>query len=219
MKPTFVRNSLLSVSLLVATAVQATGYRSPLPAEPIQGGAPVSCAMPPRVSESMAVLQSPVAGRMPPFRLGSATVTPLAGYSLEARVLSREDYTRFWHEGHYSPTDLALGWGPMSAPGLAQRLHVSQGGRWFSFRWGPEGPPMAPDQILTHSANVHFVPADDAVARTLSRVEAGDIVRADGWLIRVEEPGGWRWQSSLTRSDVGNGACELIYVCSLEVRR
>jgi hypothetical protein len=154
---------------------------------------------------------------MPPFRLGRANVTPLAGLSLQARVLSREDYSS-GAEAEFSPTDLALGWGPMAAEGMADRLDVSQGGRWYRYHWGADGPPLPPDQIVRNSANMHLIPADAAVAAALARVRAGDTVRLEGWLVRIERDDGWRWLSSLSREDQGGGSCELVYVCSLRPR-
>jgi hypothetical protein len=64
---------------------------------------------------------------------------PLAGFSVEARVLSRKDYRR-GREAALSPTDLALGWGAMSAPGMARRLDVTQSGRWYHYQWSGEAP-------------------------------------------------------------------------------
>ena len=160
-------------------------------------------------------LQSPVPAGMGPLRLDGATVSPLAGFSLQARILSREDY-RFGTESRFSPTDLALGWGPMAAEGMAQRLNIEQGARWYRYRWGAEGPPISPDQIATHSANMHLVPADATVARRIQALDAGQVVRLQGWLVRIDDPSGWRWQSSLSRSDTGAGACELILVCAVE---
>jgi hypothetical protein len=151
----------------------------------------------------------------PAFRAGNATITPLAGFSVAARVLAREDY-HLDRESDYAPTDLALGWGPMSAPGLAERLDVSQGARFYRYHWGGEGPPMAPDLIATHSANMHMVPANAEVARKLRLVHANDGVRLDGWLIRIDADDGWHWQSSLTREDSGAGACELLLVCAVD---
>ena len=151
------------------------------------------------------------------FRLGAATVTPLAAFSVAGRILSRKGYS-FDRRANYSPVDLALGWGPMSQPGLAERLHVRQGGRWYRYKWGAEGPPMPPGEIASHSANMHMVPADAAADAALEHVRAGDLVRVDGWLIRIDRDGGWHWQSSLTREDSGGGACELIYVCAVERR-
>ena len=205
----------LTLILLVLALFWATHRHRPASALALAGNAPVLCLPPPGLEETAEPRQSPVAGRMPRFRLGPATVTPLAGFSLQARVLSREDY-RLGREAAYAPTDLALGWGPMAAPGLAERLHVTQGDRWYRYGWGPEGPPLPPRLIATHSANMHLIPADDTVARALAKVDADDVVRLDGWLVRIDGDNGWRWQSSLRRDDQGDGACELVYVCSLQ---
>lgn len=190
---------------------------APSAATAMTGSGAVVCQPPPQFSDSNQPLQSEVAGKMPPFRLGAATVSPLAGFSLQARVLAREDYS-FGKESDYSPTDLALGWGPMAEPGMAKRLQVSQGSRFYRYRWGSEGPPMAPDQIISHSANMHMVPADRIVARSLARINAGDVVRISGWLVRIDGDDGGHWQSSLSRDDSGAGACELIFVCSIQTR-
>jgi hypothetical protein len=206
--------------LLALTALLCwAGQRSLAPA----GGASSMSRSPPACPPAPAYLredqprQSEVAGKLAPFRMGAATISPLAGFSLQARVLSREDY---WlgKETEYSPTDLALGWGPMAAPGMAEKLQVRQGGRWYRYRWGREGPPLAPSLIVSNSANMHMVPADAGVASALARVHEGDTVRINGWLIRIDGDDGGRWQSSLSRQDQGAGACELVLLCSIERR-
>ncbi len=176
---------------------------------------PVPCPMPEAYVDAAQPRQSAVPSGLQPFEFGGARVSPLAGLSLQARVLSRENYS-FGRESRFSPTDLALGWGPMSEPGMADRLQVSQGGRWYRYRWGGDGPPIAPQAIALNSANMHMVPADAAVARRLDQVHAGDVVTLRGWLIRIDDPSGWHWQSSLTREDQGDGACELVLVCAIE---
>ena len=178
------------------------------------GGA-VPCPLPPTFTDSARPLQSPVPAGLSAFTFGGARVSPLAGFSLQARVLSREDYS-LGPESRFSPTDLALGWGPMSQPGLAERLQVSQGGRWYRYRWGAGGPPLPPKLIAVNSANMHMVPADAAVARQLDAVRAGDEIQLQGWLIRIDDPSGWHWVSSMTRGDQGDGACELVLVCAIE---
>jgi hypothetical protein len=183
---------------------------------PEGGYAHFACPLPPAYADPATPRQSAADG-MSPFRLGRANVTPLAGLSLQARVLSREEYSS-GAEAEFSPTDLALGWGPMAAEGMADRLDVSQGGRWYRYHWGADGPPLPPDQIVRNSANMHLIPADAAVAAALARVRAGDTVRLEGWLVRIERDDGWRWLSSLSREDQGGGSCELVYVCSLRPR-
>ncbi|MFC7302082.1 hypothetical protein [Cognatiluteimonas weifangensis] len=176
-------------------------------------GADPHCPPPPRVTGGQPPLQSAVPAALQPFRLAVAQLQPLAGFSVEARVLSRKDYRR-GREAELSPTDLALGWGAMAADGLAQRLDVTQSGRWYHYRWSG-APPLPPREIARSSANMHLIPAGAAAAAALRAVRAGERVRIDGWLVQAEAPDGWRWRSSLSREDTGAGACELVYVCTI----
>jgi hypothetical protein len=171
------------------------------------------CPLPPLVERGAPPLQSEVPSSMPALRVEGATVQPLAGFSVAARVLGREEY-RMGREADFSPTDLALGWGRMTEDAVLAQLEISQGGRWYRYRWKDQ-PPIPLDEIVRSSANMHMVPADDAVAAALRDVDAGDRVRIDGWLVQVNSPDGWRWRSSLTRTDSGGGACEVVYVCSI----
>lgn len=186
-------------------------------AQGADAGAMPTCVLPPRFTDEHQPLQSPADPRMPPFRMHDATLTPLAGFSLQARVLSREDY-RVGTTAKFSPVDLALGWGPMSAPGMAEALNVSQGGRFYRYGGASGGPPLPLPVIVRNSANMHMIPADANIAQALDDIENEDMVRIHGWLVRIDRDGGWRWQSSLTRQDSGGGACELVYVCAVERR-
>jgi len=48
-------------------------------------------------------------------------------------------------------------------------------------------------------------------------VREGDIVHLEGELIEAHGKDGSVWRSSTTRSDSGDGACEVVYVRSLVV--
>ena len=191
------------------------GRPSPSPSTAGSGGTATAaaCVLPPAMfgDEPM---QSAVPASMRPFRRGDFTVSPLAGFSLEARVLSREDYA-FGPESALSPTDLALGWRRMSDPAVYGPLGIRQSGRWYRYRWDAGGPPIPLREIVRSSANMHMVPADAEVERALDGVRAGQMVRLQGWLIEARRDDGWAWRSSLTREDSGDGACELVYVCAL----
>ena len=144
---------------------------------------------------------------------GGTVVQPLAEYRLEARVLSREDYS---DAGAFaSPMDLALGWGPMSEQGVLDGLHLSQSGRWYHYSW-KGSPPIPVQEIVVNSANTHIIPANARVEDALDDVEEGDRIRLTGVLVSLSRPDGWHWRSSLTRTDSGDGSCELMWVEAVE---
>ena len=205
---------ILLAAILAALLWAARQGDAPVTAQPLPGGAPVSCVLPPGATPGQDPNQTAVPSNMGRFRLGEFVVSPLAGFSLEARVLSRRDYG-YGPESDLSPTDLALGWQRMADPAHYERLDISQSNRWYHYRWGAEGPPLPLPEIIRSSANMHLVPADARVAQALAQVRPNQTVRLQGWLIEVQRDDGWRWRSSLTREDSGDGACELIYVCAL----
>jgi len=150
-----------------------------------------------------------------PWRFKNYSITPLAHFDVEARVLSTMRYS-FDREAQLAPVDLALGWGPMSDNQVLEDLKISQLARFY--RWEGRELPLEPEQIIANSANMHMVPADAAVRRTLLRVRRNDVVTFSGWLVSIHGDDGWTWNSSMSRTDTGDGACELVWVDSLEVR-
>jgi hypothetical protein len=153
---------------------------------------------------------------LPSFSVENYQITPAAEFSLEARVLSTETY-HAGREADLSPIDLALGWGPMSDSAVLDRLQISQDNRFYFYRWSDQ-PPISPSEIVEHSANMHMIPASDEIKRRLDKVREGQIVALSGYLVRVQAPDGWHWNSSMSRSDSGNGACELVWVKDITVR-
>jgi hypothetical protein len=150
----------------------------------------------------------------PHWEIAGFDVQGLARFELEARVLSAERY-RFGREAELSPVDLALGWGPMSANAVIDTLDISQSGRFY--HWSSSEPMIEPVEITRHSANMHMVPLDDAARATLLGARRGNLVRLSGWLIGARGRDGWKWRSSLTRSDSGAGACEVVLVESVSL--
>lgn len=145
---------------------------------------------------------------------GDYQLTPLAEYDIEARVLSREDYS-IDAGSSLSPTDLAVGWRRMSDTAVIEQLDISQSVRFFTYRWAST-PPIPLTEIERSSANMHMIPADQNVARRLDEIREGAIVRLRGQLVEAHRNDGFQWRSSLTREDSGAGACELFLVDSIE---
>jgi hypothetical protein len=137
----------------------------------------------------------------------------LASFDIRARVIAAGRY-RFDRGAALSPVDLALGWGAMSDSAILKQISVSQSGRFYS--WWAKDYPVLRNIVEAHSANMHMIPANDDIERRLKSVRAGNLVHIKGYLVDVSNKDGFRWKSSLTRSDTGAGACELILVESLE---
>jgi hypothetical protein len=149
-----------------------------------------------------------------PWKENGNQFTPLADFHLRARILSTESY---WLDrgSAISPLDLAVGWGPMSDQAVLDQISISQGQRWYTWRPEHQRLPLSNDEIVSHSANIHTIPSNPEIKKQLRALRAGDIAELDGYLVEVKMADGGKWISSLSRTDVGNGACELMWVRSV----
>lgn len=140
-------------------------------------------------------------------------VVALESYEGSFRVLGREDY-HLGREAEFSPTDIAVGWGEMANPQVYEQVDISQRNRWYYWRVDST-PPISMQAIAQQSANMHLVPANAAIAKQIKKIKPDDLVYLKGTLIEIQTQDGWRWRSSLSRVDTGNGACELMRVESI----
>ena len=158
------------------------------------------------------VSNMPVQVDIPPasFEMDNYQVTKKARFEIRARVLGTEPYY-FRREADLSPIDLALGWGVMSDQDLLDQLEISQSSRWYRWRHD-QTIPVSDQQIITSSGNMHMIPARASVERSLKNLREGDIVLLEGYLVDVDHESGWHWRTSMSRTDTGAGACEIVYV-------
>jgi hypothetical protein len=158
-------------------------------------------------------LQSEVPA-VPTIVHGRWTLTPRAHYDITARVLGNEGYKLDTLAG-LVPEDLALGWGPMSDNRTLNTMNISQSARFFSWRPGADTP-ISRDIIITHSANTHVIPADPGIQKQLAGLRVGEVVRLTGKLVDANRDDGAWIRTSLTRTDTGAGACEVLLVEGVE---
>ena len=148
-----------------------------------------------------------------PWQVKDYRVTPLALYHIRARVLLTEPYW-FGRESDLSPLDLTVGWRLMSNQEVLDGLRLYSLHRAYMWTERNNRMPAKEEDIITHSANMHLIPANPDVGSALKSLRRGDLVELNGYLVQVDAPDGWHWRSSLTRTDTGNGACELMWVDS-----
>jgi hypothetical protein len=146
-------------------------------------------------------------------------VTPKATYQVTARVLGKRNYAYDVTDlrARLSPYDLALGWGPMSDREVDQWITWSQRNRWYYYEWVGSSP-YSGNEIGLHSANTHIIPATSNITAVLDRVQVNDVIYLEGRLVNVTaeiDSTTWYVDSSLTRSDTGDGGCEQLYVTKI----
>ena len=138
-----------------------------------------------------------------------------ARFEIRARVLSSEPY--YWGtEAKLSPVDLALGWGPMSDQAILDKMEVSQGSRWFFWQYDLPAP-ISDSTITLNSGNMHIIPQEKWLEKKVKALRNGDIVNLKGYLVDVSDESGFRWTTSMTRKDTGNGACEIFFLESMQL--
>ena len=196
---TFLR--LCFAVLLMATAWHYFSTR------PVHHAAGILVENNPEQSNSLAVA---------PFAVGDYQVTPLATFTVRARVLRVEKYY-VGREADLSPIDVALGWGVMSDTTAIDKLNISQGNRFYFYSWSDD-PPLPVADIVEHSANMHLIPSSTYIKKKLNHIRVGHIVEFSGYLVRADASDGWSWTSSLTRADSGAGACEVVWVNSVSIQ-
>lgn len=150
----------------------------------------------------------------PGFSRKGWQIHALATYDITARILHKK---RYWADpsADLVPFDFAVGWGPMSDRTVLRQLSISQGNRFYFWEYS-DRPPIPEDQIICHSANMHLIPASGAVWRALWWASRDDVIHLTGYLVEATYPHWSPWRSSLSRTDTGNGSCELMWVESCE---
>jgi hypothetical protein len=160
-----------------------------------------------------APVQDRVEGRKV-FRHKKYVITALADFEVQARVLSKKRY-RSGREAELAPVDLALGWGPMSDEAVLEKIKIRQSNRFYY--WSVARFPIPRGKIENNSANMHLIPSTPEIRDVLLGCRRGQVVHFNGYLVRINATDGWRWKSSMTRKDTGDGACEVVWVEDIEI--
>jgi hypothetical protein len=153
---------------------------------------------------------------------GTATLSSDTSYSINAKVES----ARFYDDtiGDLVPYDLLLAWGDMALDDVDSRLDWEQGDRRGQVSGSPgsaNGVNLSTSYVIGHVSNNHLIPSTDRIARAMKNIKAGDMVRINGRLVDIRmslnDNRVLTVNTSKTRSDQGEGACEVIYVEQLRV--
>ena len=141
---------------------------------------------------------------------------PQAEFAVTGKLLARRRY-RWDRLAALAPWDFAMGWDLMSDETFLEWVDFTQGDR-FLFRKLLH-PKLPLRRIERSSANIHLIPADAAIGAQLASVPVGSIVTLAGTLVNAHDSETTtRFLTSLSRDDVGAGACEILFLEHLEIR-
>jgi len=150
---------------------------------------------------------------------GNATLTSDSAYTISAKVESIRGYDD--SISGLVPYDLLLTWGDMAHDDVDSKLTWEQSDRRGEVSGSLDDVDLSSGYIISHISNNHVIPATDAIASALGNVKSGDLVRIEGRLVDVREilyDGRIiTVNTSKTRADQGDGACEIIYIEHLRV--
>lgn len=153
-------------------------------------------------------------------------LTPVAKYQIQGLVVHQMDYRFFSINNSDSvfPVDLCLTWGDnlINKSYQEKQLSFSQDSRFCFYKWRGETA-INPDLI----SNNHLIASDAKILSVINKIKAGDQVLISGYLVDVQankagkvsdyDPDSFNLKSSLTRTDTGAGACEIIYVNDIKI--
>ena len=149
---------------------------------------------------------------------GHFTITPVAGYKISGMVVAKETYPSGW-EGEISPVDLAIVWGKLAESEYDRYISYNQSNRWYFYQY-KAGSPFDNSFVISHSANNHIIPANENIHEAVKTIGKKDMVVLEGVLVNIK--GTYKgqpvtWNTSLSRTDTGNGSCELFYVSKVRI--
>lgn len=153
---------------------------------------------------------------------GTASLSSDTSYTINAKVES----ARFYDDtiGDLVPYDLLLAWGDMALDDVDSKLDWEQGdrhGQVSGSLGSANSVNLSTSYVIGHVSNDHLIPSTDRIARAMKNIKAGDMVRIDGRLVDIRmslnDNRVLTVNTSKTRTDQGEGACEIIYVEQLRV--
>lgn len=144
-----------------------------------------------------------------------------AAYTINALVVEKYYYAPYKIENRLSRFDLGLVWGPLLGEELDEYMSFKNDGkRFLNYKYSNELVQKlgSRDAVVDSLSNNHMVHADETVLKCLRDVREGDYIKIEGFLVYITMENDRQikhWDSSLSRTDHGEGACEVIYVTSV----
>ncbi|MCR5013096.1 MAG: hypothetical protein K6A72_12180 [Lachnospiraceae bacterium] len=148
----------------------------------------------------------------------------LYAYDIEALVVHTKNYYGTDFGAKLAPRDLALAWGNVAKYNSTVDFHWGQHGRWYYWKvntYEELSTVGTVDDVNRQSSNNHLIAANSSVKKSIKKIKTGDHIRLKGYLVSITATDSkgtpYYWNSSTSRNDTGDGACEVMYVTEVNI--
>jgi hypothetical protein len=149
------------------------------------------------------------------------TIQPVFRYTIVGKIVGKDEYSLVPTDV-LAPMDLAIANGEIISPELFRYFTFEKIPRHYRYRYSfPQGVrQLSQEYINEHISNNHLIFSNESVYAQAKTAATGDFVVISGYLVTVSGTSGagrtFSQGTSTTRTDQGEGACEVVYVESLE---
>ena len=149
------------------------------------------------------------------------TFTKKADYTITGKVVEKHYYFPFDIINKISRFDLGIVWGPLLSVDLKDKISFNNDGKRFlkyKYKASLINELGSEEAIVNSLSNNHVIHSNEHTLKLLRNVKKGDYIKIEGYLVDVTYKGkrnGGSWTTSTTRTDHGDGACEIIYVTNV----
>ena len=147
-------------------------------------------------------------------------LTYVATYEISGLVVKTDKYYGNDLYSQIAPVDVSMVCGFLLKKENLEKIRFSRiidrflnytisDGKWLESVGGSEA-------VGSHISNNHLIPSNKKIEKLIKKIKQNEYVKIEGYLVNVEEKGGnFKINSSQSRNDKRNGACEVIYVTNV----
>lgn len=158
------------------------------------------------------------------YRGTDYNVKPMADYELWGLVVSHNDIGRWYNMYHDKNSvnikDICVIWGENISSGIYQKMKFKNGEFTCYVGWGELSWQEARKFRNDNLSNNHLIASEESIREIIRDVRVGDQIHLKGVLSsygKVDTSEQYYRSSSLRRDDVGDGACETVFVDEIEI--
>lgn len=150
---------------------------------------------------------------------GKIEIRYVSQYRVSGRVVGKKEYFSNGMQDRLSPIDIGMVTGKLADGNNYEKFQFRLQDRTL-YTYTLDGKFVqsigGEDYINKHILNNHIIPSNNEITEVLKKVRIGDKILLEGYLVDVyatfDDGRTWFWDTSRTREDTGNGACETFYV-------